>query len=80
MTPNKFLKMRLLRVDQAAERLNCTRRHIYHLIDTGQLPALSIGRKKGYRIPEDALEAFILRRLREFLAEVGLCEYCELST
>lgn len=71
MGPSKSPKIRLLRVDQTAERLNCTRRHIYYLIESGKLPALSIGKKKGYRVPEDALETFILRRTEEFSERVG---------
>lgn len=71
MGPSKSPKIRLLRVDQTAERLNCTRRHIYYLIDSGKLPALSIGKKRGYRIPEDALEAFIAQQREKFSESVG---------
>ena len=65
---------RLLRVDQVAECLNCSKRQVYYLIDSAKLPALSIGKnqKKGYRVPESGLEAFILNRIREFWEEVGL--------
>jgi|GEM_PF-3289681 len=67
-------KTRLLRVSQAAERLNCSRRHVYYLIDDGKLPFLSIGEKKGYRIPEDALERFILRRREKSDVDNGFYE------
>jgi excisionase family DNA binding protein len=39
---------KLLRVDQVAERLNASRRHVYHLIESVQLAALSLGGTKGW--------------------------------
>jgi excisionase family DNA binding protein len=55
--------MRLLRPNEAAERLACSRSAIYALIRTGTLPhvRLSAG---IVRIPEDELEAFLRARMQ----------------
>jgi excisionase family DNA binding protein len=58
-------------VNQVAERINASKRHVYHLIESGQLAALSLGDKKGYRVPEDVLERFIAERLEGFSRKNG---------
>lgn len=72
MESKRFPKTRLLRVDQAAERLNCSTRFIYFLADSGKLEALKIGNKKGLRIPEDALEKFVAKQREKFCEDVGI--------
>lgn len=60
----------LLRVDQVAKRLNCSARHIYNLVERGDLEATCIGRgKKGIRIFETALNRFIEDRRRDPLVQ-----------
>lgn len=53
---------RLLNIDQVRRRLNCSRSHVYNLIQTGQLPATTLGESKGKRVYESTVEAFIARK------------------
>ena len=53
---------RLLTVAEAAQFLGCSETNIYALIDGGDLPFVSIGRRKGYRLDRQDLESFIDRR------------------
>ena len=54
---------RLLRVDQVAERLNCSVRHIYNMLDREDVEATNIGcGHKGIRIFETSLMQFIEKR------------------
>jgi len=53
---------RLMTISQAAERLGCSRANVYGLINDGELPVVSIGRSRGYRIDSQDIEAFIQRR------------------
>ena len=56
---------KLLTVEQIHERLNCSRRHVYNLIEQGKLPGFRIGNKNGLRVRESNLEAFIQQRVYE---------------
>lgn len=53
---------RLLTVTETAALLGCSRANIYALIDAGELPVISIGKSRGYRIDRNDIEAFIERR------------------
>lgn len=46
-------------VDDAAEYLNFSRKHIYRLVESGKLPHLKIGRRIRFRFQE--IEAFLDR-------------------
>ncbi|MBF0397974.1 MAG: helix-turn-helix domain-containing protein [Desulfobacterales bacterium] len=59
--------MKLLRIDQVAARLNCSRSWIYSLINDGKLSALKLGVKKGLRIAEESLDSFIKQRISDFV-------------
>lgn len=56
---------RLLTVGAAAEALGCSEANIYALIDAGELPFVSIGRRKGYRIDAADIAAFVERRKQQ---------------
>ena len=58
-------KDRLLNVEQVRNRLNCSRRHVYNLINTGDLKALKIGGRNGVRVKESILDAFVQKREQE---------------
>lgn len=61
----KTTKTQLLSVVEVAERLSCSRNHVYGLIATGGLRAVDLrasGAKAKTRIRESDLEAFIERR------------------
>ena len=55
-------KDRLLNVEQVRQRLNCSRSQVYNLINLGDLPSLKIGGRKGVRIKESSLEAFLKKK------------------
>lgn len=49
---------RLLDVQQVCRRLNCSKSHVYSLINAGELLCVKIGRVKGFRVPENSLETY----------------------
>lgn len=53
---------RLLTISEAAGFLGCSRANVYGLIDAGELPVISIGKSRGYRIDRHDLEEFLQRR------------------
>jgi excisionase family DNA binding protein len=57
------LLMALLKLKQVAERLNCSLSNVYSLAATGELPIHRVGVKKGLRVAEDDLLAY-LRKVR----------------
>ncbi len=67
------ISSRLLRVDQVAQKLNCTRRQVYYLLESGEIRGLSIGStlKKGIRVRESEVDEFIERRMKEYMERNG---------
>ena len=61
-----------IRVDEAAEILTCSDKHIYRLIAQGHLKALKIGRARGLRIIESSVYDFIARQIAKFELENGV--------
>lgn len=61
--PRIYKRSTLLTVGQVRDRLNCSRAHVYRLIDKGEseggLLAFRIGTDNGLRVPEDSLERFL---------------------
>lgn len=53
---------RLLTVTEAATHLGCSRANVYGLINAGELPVVSVGKSRGYRIDRMDVEEFIQRR------------------
>ena len=49
---------KLLEVATVCARLNCSRSHVYNLINEGELLCVKLGRVKGYRIPESSFERY----------------------
>ena len=49
--------------EQAAKHLGVGRTTVYRLINTGELPSITIGRCR--RIPLERIAAFVARRLRD---------------
>ena len=63
--PKTAKRTQLLSVTEAAERLACSRGHVYNLVAAGALQAVEIkasGSRPKTRIREDELEAFIAGR------------------
>lgn len=52
----------LLTIAQVAEVLACSPATVYALVDGGQLPVVSIGKSKGYRVDPNDLETFVAER------------------
>ena len=61
---------KLLSIAEVATALGCSEANVYSLIDSGKLPFVPVGRKKGYRVASDDLQAFIeSRKLQKQPAE-----------
>ena len=58
-------KDRILNVNQVGKFLNCSRRHVYNLINLGDLPGFKIGGRGGVRVRESKLEEFLEKREQE---------------
>ena len=51
---------KLLKIDEAAEKMGYPKHKVYQLIEDGKLPALSIGTNgKGLRIRESKVDQFL---------------------
>lgn len=64
-SPRTAKRTQLVSVAEAAERLVCSRGHVYNLIAAGALRSVEIkaaGRRPKTRLVEDELEAFIAGR------------------
>lgn len=53
---------RLVTVKEAARLLGCSEANLYGLLESGKLPYVPIGRRKGYRIDVEDLHRFIEQR------------------
>ena len=52
-------KGRALSISVVAQRLDCCVSNVYNLINSGKLPLTKVGAKKGYRVFEADLTAYI---------------------
>ena len=53
---------RLMTIKQTAILLGCSAANVYALIDSGELPVISVGKSRGYRIDQRDIEEFLSRR------------------
>lgn len=53
---------RLLNIDQVRRRLNCSKSHVYNLIQAGGLPAVTLGDSKGKRVYESEVDLYLERK------------------
>lgn len=51
----------LLKLRQVAERLNCSLSNVYALTEKGELPVHRVGLRKGLRIAEEDLTAYLAK-------------------
>lgn len=63
--PQVYRKVSMLTVREVGKRMGCSRRHVYNLIERGELPAFRYGGIRGLRVPEAGMEEFIARRMVE---------------
>lgn len=60
---------KLLDVQQVRKRLNCSKSYVYALIDRGELLCIKLGKVKGYRIPEEAVDQYMAEKSDTFRME-----------
>ena len=65
----KKSQIRLLRIDQVAERLSCATSYVYALIAAGRLEAIRMGTVKGMRVTEQSLRDFVKAEIAKFQLE-----------
>jgi|GEM_PF-3049393 len=53
---------RLLNIDQVRRRLNCSKSHVYNLIQAGDLPAVTLGASRGKRVYEAEVSLYLERK------------------
>lgn len=63
-------KIQLLRIDQAADALNCSRRTVYRLIETCEVDGLKV--RGGLRVTAISIELYIRRQISNFQEENGI--------
>jgi excisionase family DNA binding protein len=61
----------LLTVNETAQRLGCSTANVYALIQSGELPVVPVGRRKGYRIDIRDLAQFADNRKFRCMARVS---------
>ncbi len=54
--------IKLLTISEVAAALGCSTANVYRLIDTGELPVISVGQSRGYRIDRRDIDEFLKRR------------------
>jgi excisionase family DNA binding protein len=70
MKPPASKKIQLLRVDEVAVILNCSRRSVYRLIGDCELSALKI--RSGLRISADSVDCYIKRQISIYQENNGI--------
>lgn len=60
-------RMRYLTVAEVAELMRLSRMTVYRLVHGGELPAVRVGR--SFRVPQDALDAYLRDHSVEGLAD-----------
>jgi excisionase family DNA binding protein len=55
----------LLNVEQVASRLNCSRRHVYSLIDEGHITGFNVGKTRGKRVFSSSVDHYLSKKALE---------------
>jgi excisionase family DNA binding protein len=50
---------RALNIDQVRQRLNCSRSHVYNMIQAGKIDAFRLGSRNGLRVKESEVSRFV---------------------
>ena len=61
---------RFLQLADVAETLNISARQAYHLVNSGDLPAIRVGGRGQWRVEASELEAYIQRKYEETRAQL----------
>jgi len=56
---------RFLQLADVAEELSVTVSQVYHMVRSGELPAIKVGGRGQWRVERDQLEAYIQRKYSE---------------
>ena len=59
------MEARFLLMSDVAEQLNVTMSQVYHMVRSGELPAIKIGGRGQWRIERSKLEEYIQRKYDE---------------
>ncbi len=69
MTGSDRARVRYLTVAEVAETMRLSKMTVYRLTKSGELPAVRVGR--SYRVPQDALDAYLERSMTDAQSEVS---------
>jgi excisionase family DNA binding protein len=61
---------RLLKVEEASERLQISRAFLYELMAAGEIDSVSIGAAR--RVPESSLDAYVQKLVQKHRERVGV--------
>jgi excisionase family DNA binding protein len=56
---------RFMQMSEVAEELSVTLSQVYHMVRSGELPAIKVGGRGQWRIERDRLEQYIERKYAE---------------
>ena len=56
---------RTVNVMEAAQMISCSRAHAYRLLESGEIKGYYTGNRRGLRVIERSVEAFVERRMEE---------------
>jgi excisionase family DNA binding protein len=59
------MKPRFLLLEDVAEELSVSQSQVYHMVRSGELPAIKVGGRGQWRVERDRLEAYIAEKYRE---------------
>ena len=65
------MEPRFLLMSDVAEELNVSESQVYHMVRSGELPAIKIGGRGQWRIERSRLEEYIAEKYRETAAWVA---------
>jgi excisionase family DNA binding protein len=65
--------MKLLRVEQCAERLNISKRQAYRLISCGCFTSLKVGH--SLRVIESSVDSYLKKQIELYAVESGLIDF-----
>jgi excisionase family DNA binding protein len=59
------MKARFLQLSEVAEELSVTVSQVYHMVRSGELPAIKIGGRGQWRVERERLESYIAQKYAE---------------
>jgi excisionase family DNA binding protein len=61
----KAMTARFLQLSEVAEELSVTVSQVYHMVRSGELPAIKVGGRGQWRVERERLESYIAQRYTE---------------